>query len=119
MKCLRISNGGKYISKEFENHYLSHGIRHERGVPGISKRNGVVERINQTIMDKVKHMLRIANLSKSLWDETTRTVFYLINMSPLVSMDFDMQEKIWTRWDVSFSHSKVFGCKAFAYVPNG
>ena len=31
-------------------------------------------------------------------------------------MEFDIPEKVWTEKDVSYSHLKVFGCKAFAHV---
>ena len=32
-------------------------------------------------------------------------------------MEFDIPERVWTRKEVSYSHLKVFGCKAFAHVP--
>ena len=33
VKCLRSDNGGEFISKEFENLLVSHGIRHEKTAP--------------------------------------------------------------------------------------
>ena len=32
-------------------------------------------------------------------------------------MEFDIPEKVWIGKDVSYSHLKVLGCKAFAHVP--
>ena len=32
-------------------------------------------------------------------------------------MEFNISERVWTGKDVSYSHLKVFGCKAFAHVP--
>jgi hypothetical protein len=32
-------------------------------------------------------------------------------------LDFDIPEIVWSGRDVSYSHLKVFGCKAFAHVP--
>ncbi|CAA0820534.1 Unknown protein [Striga hermonthica] len=53
LKCLRSDNGGEYTSHEFKNYCAEHGIRHEKTVPGTPQHNGVAERINRTIMDKV------------------------------------------------------------------
>ena len=61
---------------------------------------------------------------------------YLINRSPSIPLEFDIPERVWTGKDVSYlplefdipervwtgkdvscSHLKVFGWKAFVYVP--
>ena len=62
-------------------------------------------------------MLKLAKLPKSFWGEAVSIVVYLINRLPLVSLDFDIPQRVWTRKDVSYSHLKVFGCKAFMHVP--
>lgn len=61
-------------------------------------------------------MLRMSNLPKSLWDETTHMACYLINKSPLALLNFDISERVWTRQNGSLSHLKVFGCKICAYI---
>ena len=63
-------------------------------------------------------MLKLAKLPKSFWDEAVNTVVYLINRSPLVPLDFHIPQRVWTGKDVSYSHLKVFGCKALMHVPN-
>ena len=73
--------------------------------------------MNCTIVENVKYMLRMTNLPKSFWCEATQTACYLINRSPLVPLEFDILERVWTRKDVSYSHLKVFGCKVFIHVP--
>ena len=42
---------------------------------------------------------------------------YLIDRSPLVPLGFDIPEIVWTGKDVSYSHLKVFWCKAFVHMP--
>ncbi|CAA0840399.1 Unknown protein [Striga hermonthica] len=54
LKCLRSDNGGEYTSHEFKNYCAEHGIRHEKTVPGTPQHNGVAERINITIREKVR-----------------------------------------------------------------
>ena len=58
----------------------------------------------------------MTNLPKSFWCEIVQTMCYLINWSPSVPLEFDIPERVWTRKDVSYSHLKVFGCKAL-HVP--
>ena len=56
-------------------------------------------------------------MSTSFWCEAVQIACYLINRSSSVPLEFDIPKKVWTGKDVSYSHLKVFGCKAFAYVP--
>uniref|UniRef100_A0A2N9EWM8 Integrase catalytic domain-containing protein n=1 Tax=Fagus sylvatica TaxID=28930 RepID=A0A2N9EWM8_FAGSY len=81
-------------------------IRHEKTVSGTSQHNGVAERINRTIVEKVRCMLRMAKLPKSFWAEAVQTACYLINRSPSVQLDFDIPEIVWTREDASYAHLK-------------
>ena len=63
---------------------------HEKTVPGTPQHNGVVERMNQTIVEKVRCMLKLAKLPKSFWGEAVKTAVYLINRSPSIPLDFDI-----------------------------
>ena len=117
LKCLRTDNIGEYMSNEFKSYCFEKGIRHEKTVPPTPQQNGVAERMNHTIVEKVRCMLRMDNLPKSFWCEAVQTACYLINRSPSVPLEFDILERVWTGKDVSYSHLKVFGCKAFAHVP--
>lgn len=45
------------------------------------------------------------------------TAVYLINLSPSVSLEGDVPNRVWYNKDISFDHLKVFGCKAFVHIP--
>ena len=57
------------------------GIKLEYTVPKTSELNGLAERMNRTIMDRVRSMLSHAKLPKSYWAEAMLTVVYLITRS--------------------------------------
>ncbi|CAL5398813.1 unnamed protein product [Camellia sinensis] len=116
LKCLRTDNGGEYTSKEFEAYCATRGIRHEKTVSGTPQHNGVAERMNQTIVEKVRCMLKMAKLPKPFWEEVVRVACYLINRSPSVPLNFQIPEEVWSGREISYSHLRVFGCKAFAHV---
>ncbi|CAL5417495.1 unnamed protein product [Camellia sinensis] len=116
LKCLRTDNGGEYTSKEFKAYCATHGIRHEKTVPGTPQHNGIAERMNRTIVEKVRCMLKMAKLPKPFWGEAVRVACYLINRSPSVPLNFQIPEEVWSGREISYSHLRVFGCKAFAHV---
>ncbi|CAL5395053.1 unnamed protein product [Camellia sinensis] len=74
------------------------------------------ERMNWTIVEKVRCMLKMAKLPKPFWGEAVRVACYLINRSPSVPLNFEIPEKVWSGREISYSHLRVFGCKVFAHV---
>ena len=79
LKCLCTDNIGEYMSNEFKSYYSEKCIRHEKTVPSTPQQNGVAERMNRTIVEKFRCMLRMANLPKSFWCEAIQTVCYRSN----------------------------------------
>ena len=100
-KCLRTDNGGEYISQEFRDYCSKHGIWHEKTVSFTPQHNGVAERMNRTIVEKVRCMLRATKLPKSFWGATVLTSCYLINKSPSALLEFDVPKKAWTSKEIS------------------
>ena len=64
LKCIRIDNGGEYRGP-FEKYCSDHGIQWEKIESDTPQYNGVAERINRTICEKIRCMLSHARLSKS------------------------------------------------------
>ena len=95
LKAVRADNGGEYRG-QFDEYYRSKGIRLEYTVPKMPKWNGLAERMNQTIMERVRSMLAYAKLSKMFWAEALMTVTYVINISPSSPLDGDVPQKVWT-----------------------
>ncbi|URE13498.1 Retrotransposon protein [Musa troglodytarum] len=117
LKCIRSDNGGEYTGL-FDDYCRSHGIQHEMTVPGTPQHNAIIERMNRTIMEKIRCMLSQAKLPKRFWDEALRTTVDVINLSPYTALDVDVAEHVWSGKDVSYKHLRVFGCRAFAHIPD-
>ena len=86
-------------------------------MPKTPELNGLAERMNQTIMERVRSMLSHAKLSKSYWAKAMYTMVYLINISPSVPLKGDVSHRVWTGKDVSYHHLRVFGCLVYMHVP--
>ncbi|KAL6333440.1 hypothetical protein AAG906_028625 [Vitis piasezkii] len=66
-------------------------------------------KMDRTIIERVRCILKIAKLSKAFWGEATQTTYYLINRSPSSPLNFEVLEKAWIGKNVSYSHLRVFG----------
>ncbi|KAG8480001.1 hypothetical protein CXB51_025036 [Gossypium anomalum] len=84
-----------------------------------SEQNGVAERMNRMIMEKVRCMLSNANLPKSFWAEVASTAYFLINRSPSVAIEKKTPQEVWYGNPANYSDLKIFGCPAYAHVDNG
>ena len=116
LKCVRADNGGEYRGP-FEKYCASKGIRLEKTVPKTPQHNGVAERMNRTIGERIRCMLSHSRLPKSFWGEAMRTAVDLINLSPSVPLNGDVPDRVWTGKEVSYAHLRVFGCRAFVHIP--
>ena len=65
IKKLRSDNGGEYTYDPFLKVCRDEGIVRHFTVPGKPQQNGVAERMNQTLIEKVRCILSQAGLSKT------------------------------------------------------
>lgn len=79
LKCLRTDNGLEYLSKEFDEFCRSKGIKRHRIVPLNPQQNGVAERVNRTILERVRCMLLLAGMGKKFWAEAASTAVKMMN----------------------------------------
>ncbi|WVY92910.1 hypothetical protein V8G54_031998 [Vigna mungo] len=116
MKCLRTDNGLEFVSEEFNGFCKEKGIRMHRTVVGTPQQNGLAERMNRTILERVRCMLLGSGLSKAFWGEVANTAVYLINRSPSSALNFKTPMEVWSGRPADYSHLRVFGSLAFAHV---
>ncbi|KAI4353150.1 hypothetical protein L6164_002120 [Bauhinia variegata] len=116
LKCIRSDNGGEYCGS-FDEYYKQHGIRHQKTPPKTPQLNGLAERMNRTLVERVKCLLSKAKLPGSFWGEALYTATHVINLSPAVALQSDVPNRVWYGKDVSYDHLHVFGYKVFVHVP--
>ena len=73
LKCLRTDNGGEFKSDEFVKFCRERGIRCEYTAPYSPEQNGIAERMNRTIQERVVSMLQHSGLSDGFWAEALLT----------------------------------------------
>ena len=63
-------------------------------------------------------MLVAKNSPNEYWGEAVVTAVYIMNQCPTKSVKNKVPQKAWTGMNHSVSHLKVFGCVAYAHVPD-
>lgn len=117
IKVLRTDNGGEFCSKEFESYLEKFGIVHQKTNPFTPEQNGMVERMNRTLIEKARCLLFDANLSKAFWAEAVNTAVYLRNRSVVSGLVFKTPYELWTNTKPDVSHLRIFGSEVMVHIP--
>ncbi|KAJ0869659.1 putative RNA-directed DNA polymerase [Helianthus annuus] len=120
IKKLRTDNGLEFCSNEFHSFCRNKGIARHLTIPGTPQQNGLVERMNRTILERVRCMLHQSGLPKSFWAEALKTAAHVINRTPSSAIEMMVPMEKWSGLPVSdYEDLKVFGSLAYSYVNNG
>ena len=92
VKCLHFDSGGEYVSKSFQDFCDAEGIKRELTTPYNPPQNGVSERMNITIQEKMRSMLSNVGLPNGFWTEALAIAVHLINRSPDKKLDLKNAE---------------------------
>jgi transposase InsO family protein len=113
---LRIDNGREYTSNEFESYLRQHGIKHKTTIPYNPKQNGVVERMNMTLLNMVRSMMFFMNVKLMFWTDAILCVVYVKNKCPSHAIKNKIPYEMWYGHIPSVRHLKVFGSTCYASI---
>ena len=97
VKRLSKDNGLEFCSNEFN-------VFCKKALLDISQFQAVVERLNITILERVRFMLSHSGLVKEFWAEVASTTCYLINCSPNRALDGCIPEEVRSGNPVDYSN---------------
>jgi hypothetical protein len=118
VKRIRWRNGGEYSSTACKTFYKEKGIQWKPTVPYAPEQDGVAERVNRTILDRLRTILSDTGLQKDLWAEILSTVVYLKNRSPMTAnKEGKTPFEMWYGRKPALEHLRVVGCPAYYHLP--
>ena len=82
------------------------GIKWEPSVPYMPSQNSKAERVNHTLMERVRAVLLDSNLPKGIWAELINTATYLKNQSPASSQNKTPFE-LWNEQQPDLSNLRI------------
>jgi transposase InsO family protein len=118
IKVFRSDNGGEYMSKKFDELLKNEGIARQTSAPYTPQQNGVAERANRTIVEMARSMLHAQNLKLDLWAEAVVNAVYTRNRCPTSAVEGMTPEQAWSGRQPCVAHMRIFGCIAYAKVPD-
>ena len=88
-------------------------------VPNSPQQNGVSERMNRTLIESARSMIAHAGLSNIFWAEAISAASYVRNRLPTSALkEGETPYERWYGRKPDVSHFRVFGCMAYAHVPD-
>lgn len=115
---LRSDNGGEYMSHEFKEYLNVHGITHEPGPPHSPELNGVAERANRVLGERVRCLLISSGLSKRFWADAVRHFSHTLNTIPCHGPSgFKSPDEILTYPPINPRSLHPFGCLSWYKIP--
>lgn len=118
LKVLRSDRGGEYTSNLFKSFCRAHGINHQLTMAYTPQQNGVAERKNRTILDMARSMVKAKHMPRTFWAEAVLCAVYLLNRCPTKSVRNKTPNEAWSGSKPSVGHLRIFGCIAYAHVPD-
>jgi transposase InsO family protein len=113
---VRSDRGREFVNNQLGRHFSQHGVLPELTAPYSPESNGMAERCNRSLMEKVRCMMVWAQCPDSLWAEALAYANILRNFSPATGVPKTPFEMMWGKPPL-LSKLGVFGCYAVVHVP--
>nr|GEX96297.1 hypothetical protein [Tanacetum cinerariifolium] len=107
IKALHTDRGGEYLSNDFKNFCLEHGIKRQLTTSFSSQQNGVAERKNRTVINMVVSMISAKSMPKKFWGEATMWSFYVLNRCPTKALANKTPEEAWSGVKPTVHHLRM------------
>ena len=111
MKIFRTDGGTEYINKSFEEVLANHGIAKQTTCPNSPQQNSRAERVNRTIGDMARVMLKAAGLPISLWPYAVLFAARTRNRVPHASIGYQIPYDLFYGKPAEYEDLHEFGEK--------
>lgn len=116
VKVLRSDNGGEYRNAAMDNFCKAKFIKQEFTVPFNPEQNGMAERMNRTLIEMTRCMIKDSGLDKSYWCEALMTATDIRNVLPNASNKRSSPYEMVFKRKPRIDHMRVFGAQCYAHV---
>jgi transposase InsO family protein len=116
IKILRDDKGGEYMSKAFLDFTTQCGIERQHTVRARPQQNGVAERANRVLSERITTMLDESGLAKSFWGDCLAALVHVWNRCPTEAVKSATPYELWHGRKPDVSHLRVWVCTAYVHI---
>lgn len=113
VKYLWSNNGGEYTFEEFQRHCTEEGMTHHFTTVYTPQQNAVSERLNRTVLEKVRSMLGKSDILRELWAEAVNTAIYLVHLFSSSAISLSTPLDLKHKRMADYTCLRVFGSIAY------
>ncbi|CAI7730507.1 unnamed protein product [Closterium sp. NIES-53] len=111
LKSFQSDGGGEYTSQRFKQYMAERGIKQLLSLPYAHQQQGVAERMNRTLQNSMRKLLRGMRLPNHQWPEAMDHAVMLHNLLSSSSLPNNASPHLlWTGKQGSTKMLRVFGC---------
>nr|XP_034194668.1 uncharacterized protein LOC117610925 [Osmia lignaria] len=118
IKRFRTDNGLEYCNNDLTAYFNQLEIKHERSNVETPQMNGVTKRLNRTLLNLTRAMLKSSGLPQKFWAEAVVMAGYIQNRTGHSATGGIVPLTFWSDRKPSVRHLKIFGCLAYAHLPS-
>jgi transposase InsO family protein len=119
IKVLRSDRGGEYLSAAFDKHLAAAGTARRLTIHDTPELNGIAERLNRTLGEKVRALLHMAALPPNMWGEALRHSTWLKNRTSTRALGGKTPWQVLYGTPPNLSRLKRFGEAVWVHDPSG
>ena len=119
IKVLRSDRGGEYLSTAFDDHLAAAGTARRLTVHDTPQLNGVAERLNRTLLERIRAFTHTSGLPKFLWGEALRHATWLKNRSATRALDGQTPYQALLGRAPDLAGLQVWGTRVWVHAADG
>jgi hypothetical protein len=113
---LRKNNVEEYIDQKIQNYLISQRINWDPRASYVPEQNDEAERLNRTLMYKVRFMLNDRKILKSMWEKIIKTIAYLFNRSSHYQLNDKISYEIIKSKKFDLSHLRIIESTTWVHI---
>jgi transposase InsO family protein len=117
ISIFRTDGGSEYQSLTLQEYFADQGIEHEVVPPYTPQLNGLAERLNRTLVERIRCLLISSGLNHTFWVDAMNYSCYVYNRTPHASLEFKTPFEVF--YQSSFEKMPdfhVFGSVSYYHV---
>jgi transposase InsO family protein len=119
IKVLRSDRGSEYLGDAFNAHLEAAGTARKLTLHDTPQLTGAAERLNRTLLERIRAFAHGSGLPKSPWGEALRHAVWLKNRTATRALDSKTPFEVLYGRPPDLSDLRVWGCQIWVHNPDG